>query len=602
MPIYDGKTKILHILLIDDNPGSWPSVLSDFLLPIQCDIEVMSNDAKTIKWAENITRLKYQLIICNLLVPPKIMYGKEIIKGIRANNKKIPIFVITNFDGISMEEATLVMNELSTELKVNYYLFRYGDKSIDIAGFRKHVLEDVKMNLSPWIDWEWESTDKKILIPKGVIRDVLLGLEDLPNTGFSEDNRDDICILAELLDDRRVKSAVSIWNKLWLEELGLPFLSYFEDLVIKENSGQLYKEYRDHSTHSVWLYLLGLYLYNQCQPIREAINNKYEFNNFLRAWKIAALFHDVGYSCDVGISQEEKFLAPLIKKISYFSDYPLLTTLEPRGFKITITDEEEIARSTGRFRPGALNLSRIESTNLPGSNERILSCIESLVLPACLSQGGCYTPLSNYYDLAKTVKSEQRDECFRDHGILSAILLLYQYHRLDYSLKITTVNEIPKRIPRETARKLNEMISSGVTEEYKDSIYIAAAAMALHNVNVDIWDIDLTRDLRYSLSLNDFKIDLNEMPIAFLLAITDRLQCWDRPKKRYVQNPKDFSILSRDVHIFCEDNMIKWQINRDTTTKEQLLSPIEEIKDMSKYLSINGSRDLSQLIIELPPT
>jgi hypothetical protein len=600
MLINDGKTTILKILLIDDDIGSWPEIITDYLLPEQCEVETKPNDGETKKWADNCTCFKYNLIICNLFVPPMINYGKEIIKSIRARNNRIPIFVITSKNGF--EEEYFPIANMTSQLNITHYINRFGDPIKERQALRKRVKEVVPMTSSPWIDWEWFSTDRKIQIPEGVIRDILIGLDTLPNEKFSEVNRDDICILAELLDDRRVKSSVNIWKKLWLEELGLPYLSYFEGLAIKEFSGELYKEYRDHSTHSIWLYMLGLYLYKQCQPIRDAIDNKYDFKVFLRAWKIAALFHDVGYSCDVGIDLEEKFLNPLILNITNFSDYPLKTTLEPRGYKITQIDEEEIARSSGRFTPGSLNLSRIESSNLPGTNENILSCIENLVLPACLAQEGCDTPLSNYYDLTKTVKSTQRPDRFRDHGILSAILLLYQYQRLDYSLKLIKENDIPKRVPRETARRISDMISSGVTEETKDSIYFAAAAIALHNVDIGIWDIDKTREPRYSLSLDDYRIDLNEMPIAFLLALTDRLQCWDRPKKRYVSNPKDFSILNRDVHIYCDNNLIKWQINKDTTTGEQLLSPTEEIKDMSKYLSINGKKDLSQLIIELPPS
>jgi hypothetical protein len=318
----------------------------------------------------------------------------------------------------------------------------------------------------------------------------------------------------------------------------------------------------------------------------------------LRAWKIAALFHDIGYTCDKGIDQEEEFLRPLLSQLQDFTDYPLRLYFGSRGFDLSEKEETDLARISNRLTPKVLTLDSIELLPLPGPEKRSLNLIENLAVSTRLAQKGHETPLQNYYALGKTVKPRNRER-FRDHGILSALILLHQFHYMNYCLQILNDMPLPDSINRDTLEELTRLVANPVTLQYIEIVHQAAAAMALHNVNVDIWNIDKAKDPPYYLSLSDYRIALDETPLGFLLALTDVLQCWDRPKRRYESKPEGLSIRSQDVRITCRDDTIYWSIKPDRDAKKQLISPSEEIKAMSKYMSYRGKRDLSSLIREM---
>lgn len=450
---------------------------------------------------------------------------------------------------------------------------------------------------SVWETWGWRSTDG-VEIPEGVIRDILLGLnDDLPDARFCELYRDQVCRLASAREDRRIYSAVKLWEELWIHEPGLPYLPLIKKLATQEFAGEMYSEYRDHVAHSIWVYLLGIYLYKQNRPIREAVQNQFSELDFLCAWKVAALFHDIGYTGDRGIDQEEEFLQPLLDELQVFTDFPLCGYLKARGFELSEKDDTDLARISNRFAPKVLNLDGIEFMPLPGPEKRLLDLIEDLAVSTNLAQKGQKTPLQSYYSLGKMVKPKDRGR-FRDHGILSALILLHQFHYLHHCLQILNGIPLPEGINRDTFYKLTKIISGPVTQRYTEIIRQAGAAMALHNVNVEIWDAEKAKQDPYRLSLHDYRITLEESPLAFLLALTDVLQCWDRPQRRYVDDPGKFSIQSQDVHISCEDDIILWSISPDIVAGRQLISPSDAIETMSKYLAYRGEKNLSLLINE----
>jgi len=423
--------------------------------------------------------------------------------------------------------------------------------------------------------------------------------DSLPDPGFSELHRDQICRLAGSLEDRRIHSAVELWEQLWIQEPGLPYLPLIKKLATQEFSGEMYSEYRDHVAHSMWVYLLGLYLYKQNRPIREAIQGKFSETEFLCAWKITALFHDIGYTCEREIDQEEEFLQPLLRALQAFTDFPLRGYLKARRVELSEKDETDLAQMSGRFRPKMLDLDSIEFMPSPGPKEKLLDRIEDLAIPTHLAQEGQETPLHDYYRLGQTVKPKTRER-FRDHGILSALILLHQFYVLDLCLQKLQGLSLPRSIGRNTRTELQKIISGPVTQSCAEMVRQAAAAMALHNVNVEIWDIEKTKQYLYHLSLQDYRIMLEESPLAFLLALADVLQCWDRPKRRYVDQPEGLSVRSQDVHIACEGDMILWSVKPDSTAGRQLVSPAQEILAMSKYTAYRGEKDLSPLIREKP--
>jgi nucleoside phosphorylase len=452
-------------------------------------------------------------------------------------------------------------------------------------------------NKTVWEIWNWKSTDGKELIGAGVVRDILLGLgTEFPESGFSETNRDIICSLANSIEDRRLQTAVRFWEKLWLLEPGLPYSPLMKLLATAELSGEMYSKYRDHVVHTVWQYLLGLYLYQQNKPIRQAILGKFSAEEFLSAWKIASLFHDVGYTFDKGIDYENEILKPILEELQKTIDFPLRQYLQVRSVNLSENEESELMQLAGRFVPKILSLNTIEFLPRPGEKRKTLDLIEDWAIPTLLAQERQQKPLQGYYELGKKEKPKGRER-FRDHGILSALLLLYQFDYVDSCLGELKSVELPERLSRGTREELGRIISPSVTQSYTKVVYQAATAIALHNVNVEIWDIDKTKEEPYSLSLQDYRISLEESPLAFLLAFTDVLQCWDRPKRKYQDTSGGLSIRNQDVHITCKDDLILWSVEPDDPKTPQI-SPTQEIETMSKYMSFRGKKDLFALIKE----
>lgn len=85
-------------------------------------------------------------------------------------------------------------------------------------------------------------------------------------------------------------------------------MAELEDLRARIQASELlrvipYSRQTDHSAHTLYLYLLGIYLFFACKPIREGIarffNKKDEspelLSKFLFQWVFVSLLHDIGY-------------------------------------------------------------------------------------------------------------------------------------------------------------------------------------------------------------------------------------------------------------------------------------------------------------------
>lgn len=515
-----------------------------------------------------------------------------------SNKQAIPLSLqgLDYFEySLDWDSPAIVRKQAELGAKIDNLLDAYGTST---GGFDQGSSQSIRQAQLIWEDWGWQSSDGSEVISQGAVRDILVGLGDrLPDESFSRKNRDLICSMASSHEDRRVQTAVRLWETLWVEEAGLPHVPFMRILAKDELSAKMYSEYRDHVVHSVWVYLLGLYLYERNGPIRAAILGRMEEEDFLLAWKITALFHDIGYTCDKGIDQEASFLQPVLDELQALTDSPLRAHLEARGFKLSERDEVDLARVSSRFTPRLLTLDSIEFMPAPGPEQRLLRQIEPLVIHTQLAQETEETPLQNYYNLGKTVKPNNRER-FRDHGILSALILLHQFHFFTLCLQSLQVKTLPKSISRRTLKELSSMISASAAARHAKIVHEAAAAIALHNINVEIWDIEMAKQSPHNLSLADFQISLDESPLAFLLALTDVLQCWDRPKRRYVHKAEGLSVRNQDVRIFCVGDLIQWAVRHDAMAGKKLVDPGEEIKALSAYMSYQGRKDLSPLVRE----
>lgn len=121
----------------------------------------------------------------------------------------------------------------------------------------------------------------------------------------------------------------------------LDLLKEYENL-----SGQLLQKQRDHYSHSVFVFTLGLAIYQMDKSFRETYNSFYHLTetdgylNFLYAWGLTALFHDIGYPFQLTFDQLKEYCVsffPGDKEIPYvmYGNMPVLTEI-PEKFSNSI--------------------------------------------------------------------------------------------------------------------------------------------------------------------------------------------------------------------------------------------------------------------------
>ena len=252
----------------------------------------------------------------------------------------------------------------------------------------------------------------------------------------------------------------------------IELLSEFE-----ENGSGLLMKHRDHYSHSVYVFIIGLAIYESNSTYRNEFKKFYNLNddnkaahNFLKYWGLASLFHDIGYP----------FELPFEQVASYFEvegddrkerPYVAYKGLE-KYLKISDNANDKLSK--------IFNGKHFEDTN---------SLFAHLLTEK----------LSNVYNIAYddikkvlTNKPIAPNEFghFMDHAYFSCNVLF---------------------------DKLFDELDLDMNEEYLDAL----TAILLHNS-------------LYKFSVAHYKdegnipFDAKLHPLAFMLMLCDELQCWDR--------------------------------------------------------------------------
>jgi len=230
------------------------------------------------------------------------------------------------------------------------------------------------------------------------------------------------------------------------------------------HSGELLMKHRDHYSHSVYVFVLGLAIYSQDEKVRSVFKNFYKNQNFshlnfLYNWGLVALFHDIGYPFQLAHEQIKAYTAGVFgndDKSRPFVSYENMNEL----LNSRILADENVQWDISQKNVCEMIAFAI-SKRLGYSEEVVLDL------------------LNNRY---------RNQPNFMDHGYFSSILLAKQL--LDNNVKIT--------------------------EELLDVL----AAIALHN---NLNRFDLKKVLGY-----DTAIDIDKHPLAYLIILCDELQNWDR--------------------------------------------------------------------------
>ena len=255
-------------------------------------------------------------------------------------------------------------------------------------------------------------------------------------------------------------------------------LSEFES-----NGGSLLMKHRDHYSHSVYVFAMGLAIYESNEHFRKAFKEFYKFNDekndcisanaFLEYWGLTALFHDIGYP----------FELPFEQVLSYF---------EVRGQKrqkgnvyIAYHDLDSLTK-----------LDKETKTHFEKLYRKRFDTVEELFAHAITKRLGKTYDFSEEY-LLEIIRekpvSPNKFGYYMDHAYFSAVQL---FKELIEVLGVDMVNEM-----------------------HMD----AFSAILLHNSMFKFAISFYNDEVK-----NKEPLQMKRQPLAFLLMICDELQCWDR--------------------------------------------------------------------------
>lgn len=305
------------------------------------------------------------------------------------------------------------------------------------------------------------------------------------------------------------------------------------------HSGELLSKHRDHYSHSVYVFSLGLAIYASDGVYRRTFNEFYglkqdEYYTFLYLWGLTSLFHDIGYPFQLAHEQVKNYLEELwIEQDNNGS--------ASDGNSLSKEQEKEI-RSTLPY-VSFKNMDAFLKIN-PDTGEKIskkagidivFSSINELLAYGVNKREGY-----DYDALVKTLKRRVEEQpYFMDHGYFSSVILL---------------------------KKLFENPEFKFTENHLDVV----TAILLHN-SLNKYDVE-----------NAHRIAISEHPLSYLLILCDELQSWDR--KAYGKNSKRKPI-AWDVEFDISDNKIKANyIFEDRNENYEKIASGKFVSDIEKFI------------------
>lgn len=308
------------------------------------------------------------------------------------------------------------------------------------------------------------------------------------------------------------------------------------------NASSLLMKHRDHYSHSVYVFLIGLAIYKNMPAVRKAYNEKYGLMDgkiaachFLEYWGLTSLFHDIGYPFEISHQQMKAYVCKLDK--SNNDDYGFAPYVSYRNM-----DEFTISRL------GDLNdlfakaiVERLSESYLDRTE------IEPFYAKHCLRK--------TLRDRAVHENPAEKDYLYMDHAYFSGLILAKTY--------LARHREIERY------------------EQFPAEMMDAFCAIILHN---SLFKFTMRGFLhtKEPLCLSDGQ------PLSYLLMFCDELQCWDRAS--YGQNSRS-GIYAFDFDMeFPADGGIRLIYYYDKTYKDKVLSA-KSYKDMlyDGYIKKSGA-------------
>lgn len=329
------------------------------------------------------------------------------------------------------------------------------------------------------------------------------------------------------------------------------------------NASSLLMKHRDHYSHSVYVFLIGISIFKNSDVLRKTYKHKYNIESdneaschFLKHWGLTSLFHDIGYPFEIAHQQMKAYVCQLDDEnndVDGFAPYVSFNNMD-RFTNTRVGDLNKIY---------ANEIDKRLSKYIDNNSE---SSIFKKQLLAELKDRGIHKD------------PNKLDYLYMDHAYFSGLILFKTY--LKQHQEIKDLKDIP-----------SDVIDCFV-------------AIVLHN-SLFKFTIRGLLKTKAPLSLNDGE------PLAYLLMLCDELQCFDR--KSYGQNSRG-KIYAYDFDIDFKDDGMKWIYYFDkaysdkvTISKSYLDMSNKGYKKKSGAVRVNRSKfvdDIDEIIsiADLIPT
>jgi len=266
-------------------------------------------------------------------------------------------------------------------------------------------------------------------------------------------------------------------------------LSEFES-----NASALLKSHRDHYSHSVYVFALGLGIFHQSPFIKNTYQDYYDLeegiataHHFLRYWGFTSLFHDIGYPFELVFEQVK----------SYFgnrSDVPYVSYANMQTFS---PSKEDLKKLLNDQPSGTIDPAYVLAENLTEKLYREYNQAPLFIEYCTKNRKG--NNVSSYCDyladiLHKKVCLPYEFRGFMDHALFSALILM---------------NNFADILPMDS-----------LNPTYADVL----SAVLLHN---SLYKYSIT-DINNTEFNSAHLFTAKTHPLAYLLMMCDELQCWNR--------------------------------------------------------------------------
>ncbi|AIQ72999.1 hypothetical protein [Paenibacillus odorifer] len=265
-----------------------------------------------------------------------------------------------------------------------------------------------------------------------------------------------------------------------------------------------YKKQSDHTAHTLYLFLLGIWAYDNISELKQAINKSIDSNKpvkmFIFQWTFSSLLHDIGY---LFYDFEKRINIKSWKVYDKMFDYDSL--LQFSG-KLSSEGASEFKKLWNSF---------VKKYGLPNhaEQENSLNLIEMLdnipwlaeLIPNYHSGLQLLNSISGI-DLTefafKMAKTGYNGEPVIDHGVASGLMLL-KYSSIWYWFSNQAAESSPVLY-----KEMNSMFHY-YPQTLMKHVIPACRAVAYHNIP-------------------GVTFNLNQDPLLYLEVLCDELQIWDR--------------------------------------------------------------------------